>query len=126
MARRGFGDLLPDVPGRKGIHSAGGGASVEAPPWRPGHVGHTPQSLVSALIQARVEGILSDPVATAMPVEYAMQNFGQPQEFNRPTHVETLLSLEDFARRSQLPFTPRGPMSFRETLTGPRPPARTA
>jgi hypothetical protein len=126
MARRGYGDVFPDVPGRKGIHSAGGGASVDAPPWRPGHVGHTPQAPNRALINARVEGILSSATALAMPVEFAMQNFGQPQAFERPSHVETLLALEDFSRRSRLKFVPRGPMQFRDTVGGPPPPPRTS
>jgi hypothetical protein len=112
--------------GDRDIHSAGGGAAVEAPPWRPGHVGHSPQRLVSAIIAARNEGILTDPVALAMPVEFAMQNFGRPQQFERESHVGTLLRLEDFRRRSSLPFAPRGPMDFRDTLVGVAPPRKGA
>lgn len=101
------------------IHSAGGGATVEAPPWRPGHAGHTPQPLVAALIADRTRNVLTSSLALVMPVEYAMHNFRRPQRFEAPGQVATLLAIEDFRRRRGLPHAEPEPISFRAAITGP-------
>ena len=95
----------------------GGNSGPEAPPWSPGHVGHTPQRIVSALIRHRLAGIFSSATALTPPREFAMQPFQRPQRFERAGQISTLLSLEDFRRRQHAgqPW----PQEFRAAVTGP-------
>lgn len=99
---------------------------VEAPPERPGHVGHTPQPWVnlglragrfhdllggvfgSGVVRAMLGRPTGDPLGEGQPTEYAMQPFGIPGSLdtraNPPTaeraaaaHAHTLLALEEAA-----------------------------
>lgn len=100
---------------------------VEAPPERPGHVGHTPQPWVnlglragryydlfggifgSGVVRSMLGIVTDDPTGyPGPPVEYAMQPFGIPgsgdTRANPPTadraaaaHAHTVLALEEAA-----------------------------
>lgn len=99
------------------VSSAGQG--VEAPPWSPGHVGHTPQRVDVMLRNSRIRGILSSGLALVMPNEYAMGAFGRLQRPERLGHVSTLLAIEDFRRRQSV--AQPGPNDFRDMILGPLP-----
>jgi hypothetical protein len=81
----------------------GGNGGVEAPPWSPGHVGHTPQHVGEAIRRARMAGIESSGVAQFYaPVPIAMQAFPHaPQNFSSASTLASLFRLEDYHRRKQ-------------------------
>jgi hypothetical protein len=98
---------------------------VEAPPERPGHVGHTPQPWANLGLRAgRIHDLLGgvfgsgvvramlgrpngDPYGSGLPVEYAMQPFGIPGSSDlraapspdqaAAAHAHTVLALEEAA-----------------------------
>lgn len=75
----------------------------EAPPDRPGHVGHTPQYIDAALREARLEGIFSSVVPRVLPGRhvYASQEFQQPQRFRRRSLFTVLASIDVLARNKR-------------------------
>lgn len=63
---------------------------MEAPPNRPGHVGHTPQPVADMLGDSRLAGVLTSALlnAAADTHDYAMQAFPRLQA---PEKLNTLL-----------------------------------
>jgi hypothetical protein len=102
---------------RPGTDVSTGGPPVEAPEWSPGHVGHSPQPLVSTLLRDRARNVLTSVLARVTPVEYAMQSFGPLHLPERRTQVSTLIAIEDFRRRQRA--AQPWPTEYRDLIVGP-------
>lgn len=87
----------------------------EAPPHRPGHVGHTPQEVGPALERARRLGALTATVARFEPQAFASQAFEVPVVGRRAGFSSTLAQIDQFALRRRLvsPVEPL-PIEFRD------------
>lgn len=98
----------------------------EAPPNRPGHVGHTPQEVEGLLRASRLAGLTSANVpriAAERAATLASQTFPQPQRFRQRSLTSVLLSIDQLARRrghvaERMPH----PAEFREAVASTRAP----
>lgn len=98
----------------------------EAPPNRPGHVGHTPQPVEALLRASRLAGLTSSNVprrAAAHASTIASQTFPQPQRFRQRSLTSVLLSIDTLARRrGHVADRQPHPAEFREAVASTRPP----
>lgn len=97
---------------------------MEAPPHRPGHVGHTPQPVQPAIVGARLQGIFGSSLVRALATlrrPTALQAFPRLQSPREESTVLTMLRLERY--RQTMSERQPWPVAFREGFrseTAPR------
>ncbi len=92
---------------------------MEAPPHRPGHVGHTPQPVEQILRGSRIAGILSSVLvreAAENQHGYAMQAF--PRLGYDPARVRTVATVLEIQRASETLSPRRWPYAFLAGFSG--------
>jgi hypothetical protein len=96
----------------------------EAPPWSPGHVGHTPQHVGEMLRASRLQGILTANVPRyrlRYPKVLSMATLPQLQRGIRGRGpFSTLLGIEDYKRRVAGAGASHFPGAYREGMNDPR------
>jgi hypothetical protein len=88
---------------------------AEAPPNRPGHVGHTPQDVVGMLRRSRLAGLETTNVPAQLAARgqtIAGQQFRQLQRFSRGSSMEALARVVDYSRRVRLGGVDPAPLDF--------------